>query len=688
MIRTLHLVDPNTGEQIGYVPADPEGTGENVEYEVNLPMPLLPGTTVEGYQVDQDGRRGESEFVVVDEEDFEDEIEEATSAEPPVIDPVTAGDTVFTGEYAPSGPVYIVDGDGEVVGFIPGDPSIEPSTRVPFEILISRNLNPGETLRAYTTDEFGNPSEEMTITVGTPAFNLGQVTVNPIDSNDTVITGTYDPPAPLYVVIDGEVIELIPADPSATPGSSVSFEVAVPGDTPLAPGSVVSFYQEDPYGRPSQPVYVRVDAADTDPEEPFEIAPPVINPITSEDTTITGTKRDDTDLVLVDPNTGQQIGHVPGDPAGTGENVDFEVELPEPLAPGTVVEGYEVDQDGRRGESSFVVVDEADFEDDIDEAIENPVPAPSVNPITGADQTITGTRDPSRPIYLVVDGQVVGYLPGDPTAEPGSSLPFEVPLQVPLTPGTVVDAYQVDEFGNPGEVTQVTVQVPAPGVYPITDEDEVIIFDRDPNYPVVVIVDGKEVVRVPAEPGGDRVIEIPIDPLPAGSEVEVRQEDDNGNPGESTTVTVEPAPNEDPGETPGEPEQDDDEPVEEGSDTIVVIVNPRDTTVVVVDGEIVAIIPGDPDADPNDRIRLEIELDEALREGQEVEIYQVTEDGVRGPSLTFTVPEEVEAGEEPIGERLPITATDVWSIGLTGLIAMITGIGAKLFGRKKEDDEE
>lgn len=281
-----------------------------------------------------------------------------------------------------------------------------------------------------------------------PPFNIPAPTVDPVHAEQTTITGTYDPSAPLYVVIDGEVIELIPADPSATPGSSVSFEVAVPGDTPLAPGSVVSFYQEDPYGRPSQPVYVQVDAADTDPEEPFEIAPPVINPITSEDTTITGTKRDDTDLVLVDPNTGQQIGYVPGDPAGTGENVDFEVELPEPLAPGTVVEGYEVDQDGRRGESSFVVVDEADFEDDIDEAIENPVPAPSVNPITGADQTITGTRDPSRPIYLVVDGQVVRYLPGDPTAEPGSSVPFEVPLQVPLTPGTVVDAYQVDEFGT------------------------------------------------------------------------------------------------------------------------------------------------------------------------------------------------------------------------------------------------
>lgn len=266
----------------------------------------------------------------------------------------------------------------------------------------------------------------------------------------------------------------------------------------------------------------------------------------------------------------------------------------------------------------------------------------------------------------------------------------------------------MDEFGNPGEVTQITVQVPAPGVDTIREGDEVIIVDRDPNYPVVVIVDGEEVVRVPAEPGGPSVIEIPIDPLPAGTEVIVRQEDDNGNPGVPTTVVVQPpaaGPEEDP-ETDPEEDPDDSadpsdssdsertpavpelaEPVEEGTDTIIVIVNPRDTTIVIVDGEIVAIIPGDPNADPNERVRLEIELDEPLREGSEVEIYQVTEDGVRGPSLLFTVPDRIEATEDTgEGERLPITATQVWTIGLAGLIALITGIGAKLFKKDEEKD--
>lgn len=687
----LIIVDNTTGEEIGYVPADPDGTGANVDFEVELPMPLQPGTVVEGYQVDEDGRRGESEFVIVEEEDFEDEMEEAELLPGPEVNPFTSSDTSITGTRVPNAPLYAVV-DGEVVGVLPPDSdSGDPSA---FEWDLGRNFPPGTVIEFYQIDNFGRPGSSTFVTVTAdeeepPVFDLPSPQVDPIDSEATTITGTRRGDSPLYIVVDGEIVGVIQPDPNAEPGESGTFEWTI--DTPLAPGTVVEFYQEDPYGRRGQSTFVTVDVADVDPETPFEVTPPVINPITSEDTTITGEKRDDTDLYLVDPNTGEVIGHVPPVESPVGENVEFEVDIPEPLAPGTTVEGYEVDQDGRRGESEFVVVDEGT--PDVDDQIENVVPPLSaiVDPITSEDTTIRGERDPSAPIYIVVDGEVVGYLPADPDAEPGTREPFEYELPVPLPPGTEIVFYPVDQFGQPGEETRVVVQVPAPGVNTIREDDEVITVERDPNYPVVVIVDGEEVARIPAEPGGSTIIEIPIDPLPAGTEVVVHQEDDNGNPSVPTTIEVQPATDVDPDPsedgTPDTPEID--SGAEEGSDTIVVIVNPRDTTVVIVDGEIVAIIPGDPNADPNERIRLEIELDEPLREGAEIEIYQISEDGVQGPSQHITVTDEVEEYEdESDGIRLPRTATEIWTVGLAGFITLLTGIGAKLFGRDKKDDED
>lgn len=194
---------------------------------------------------------------------------------------------------------------------------------------------------------------------------------------------------------------------------------------------------------------------DEDPieEEPVEVADPQIDPITDEDTTITGTAGDDR-LAIVLYVDGEELGRVEPEEF----NSPFSYELEEPLTAGSTLTAHHIDEEGNLSEGVQVVVEEATREEETDqeeeetEQDEDEVSAPEVDEEENEREVISGTvEDPELPVVIEINGEQI-------VTQPNPDGSFRVELDSPLPEGSTVTIYQLTEEGTPGEKTEYTVE--------------------------------------------------------------------------------------------------------------------------------------------------------------------------------------------------------------------------------------
>ncbi|MDH5042577.1 Ig-like domain-containing protein, partial [Enterococcus faecalis] len=138
----------------------------------------------------------------------------------------------------------------------------------------NEDLKGGETLPVTATDKDGNESEPAT-TVVTDTTAPSVPTINPVTSDDTQITGKAEPGSTVTVTFpDGTTA-------SGTTDADGNYVINIPSSEDLKGGEELPVTATDKDGNKSEPATTVV----TDTTAPTV---PSVNPVTSDDTQITG----------------------------------------------------------------------------------------------------------------------------------------------------------------------------------------------------------------------------------------------------------------------------------------------------------------------------------------------------------------------------------------------------------------
>ena len=435
--------EPNTDIEITL----PDGTvitgttDENGRFVVDLPagVELVEGDKIEVVAIDENGNTSAPTEVIVTD---------TVLPKAPVINEVNETDTVITGTGEPGATITVTLPDGtKLTGTV--DPDGTFTIDIPGEV----TLQAGDKITGVQTDENGNtsaPTEVIVVDTTAPSAP----TVNPVDNTDTVITGTGEPGATITITLPDGTKLTGTVDPDGT------FTIDIPNHITLNPGDELEVVQTDESGNRSNPVDIFV----TDNIAPLA---PVINPITSGDTTITGTGEPGATITITLPDGTTLTGTV--NPDGT-----FTIDIPAGtiLKSGDTVTGVQTDQGGNTSEPTVVTVSA------------KKITSPIVDPINPGDTIITGIGEPGATITVTFpDGTTVTTV-----VEPDGTFKVEIPTGTILNPGDIITIIQTDKDGNTSDPVNIVVgekeesapsPTPTPEVpLPVTGEKtlEVIII--------------------------------------------------------------------------------------------------------------------------------------------------------------------------------------------------------------------
>jgi hypothetical protein len=272
----------------------------------------------------------------------------------------------------------------------------------------------GTQLSVTATDFLGNTSQAKEVTVQDKTAPLAP-TVNAITETDTVVTGTTEANATVYVKVGLTTIGKGKADTTG------KYSVAVPVQKA---GTVVRVIVRDSGGNNSP--YTRVTVQD-------KTAPlaPKVNTITDKNTLVTGTAEANvTVYVKVGSST---IGKGKTDTSGK-----FSIAVPVQKA-GTIVRVLVRDSGGNNSPYTSVTV------------LDKTAPlAPKVNGITEKDTVVTGTAEANVTVYVKVGSTTIGKGKADTTGK------FSVAVPVQKA-GTQVRVIVRDSGGNNSPYTVILV---------------------------------------------------------------------------------------------------------------------------------------------------------------------------------------------------------------------------------------
>ncbi|WP_415783380.1 Ig-like domain-containing protein [Lederbergia lenta] len=444
---------------------------------------------------------------------------------------------------------------------------------------------------------------------------------------------------------------------------------------------------------------------------------PSVNDVYDGDTEITGTGESGS-TIQVEDEAGNELGS-----GVVAEDGNFTVELETPL-----VEGMELEvtqsQENENGETvesdpAYLTVQPSD-DNGADGGIT--LEAPSVNDVYDGDTEVTGTGESGATVQ--VEDEAGNELGTGVVAEDGN---FTVELETPLVEGMELEVTQSQEDEN-GETVEsdpayVTVQpsddngadggitLEAPSVNDVYDGDTEITGSGESGATVQVEDEaGNELGTGVVAEDGKFTVELET-PLVEGMKLEVTQsqEDENGETVESDPVYVTVQPSEDNGADDGftleAPFVND---VYDGDTAVTGKGEPR-STVHVKNKAGNELGSGLVDEDGN----FTVELGTPLVEGMELEVTQSqeNENGERVESAPTNVTvQQVDTGDGDAdgqpgtsgtpgnqgtngnvsgfgnsnSNTLPNTATGIWTVGATGLGALLAGLGARLFGRRRK----
>ncbi|HEM3504919.1 TPA: MucBP domain-containing protein [Streptococcus suis] len=350
----------------------------------------------------------------------------------------------------------------------------------------------------------GTVSEDgITITYRYKQQQASSPVINPVDTDDTTVTGTGTPGATVTVTFPGGSTTTVPVKTDGT------WKVSAPDD--LAKDDKITAVQTETGKKPSEPATVIVTEAPVKDTS----STPTINPVDTDDTTVTGTGTPGATVTVTFPDGSQTT--TPVKPDGTWSV---------PVAPDSLKEGDQVT--ATQTESGK-------------------------NPSAPTNTNVTAAPTPQADDFTPKGQDVPAKVGDTPKAEDGISNKGDLPSGTTYewkdkpdttTPGdkpaTVVVTYP---DGSKDEVP-VTVKVTEPAkedsvpptINPVNPGDTTIGGEGTPGGTVTVTLPDGNTVTVPVNPDGTWTA--PITPAKPGDTYTGIQTEPGKNPSDPTSVTA------------------------------------------------------------------------------------------------------------------------------------------------------
>ncbi|MCK1238706.1 Ig-like domain-containing protein [Streptococcus uberis] len=427
-------------------------------------------------------------------------VQDVTSADAPTVNPITSEDSVVTGKGVPGNTITVTFPNGTT-----GTTVVQPNGTWTVSVPVGIDLVGGEVLPVTSTDPSGNISSTTNVTVKDVTPPLAPP-VNPVTSNDNVITGTGVPGDTITVKFPDGTIGRGDVQPDGT------WTVSIPVGIDLVGGEVLPVTETDPSGNVSEATTVTV----TDTTAPDA---PTVNPITSEDSVVTGKGVPGNTITVTFPNgtTGTTVVQ----PNGTW-TVSVPVGID--LVGGEVLPVTSTDPAGNTSPTTNVTVKDV-----------TPPPAPPVNPLTSTDSVVTGTGVPGDTITVKFPNRVtvttIVQLDGTWTVT--------IPVSVDLIGGEVLPVIETDPSGNVSPATSVTVTdttAPVVDVNPVKLGDTEVTGTSEPGTTITVTLPNGTTVTTVTDHNGNWIV--PVSPLQPGETVTAVSTDSSGNTSQPSSETV------------------------------------------------------------------------------------------------------------------------------------------------------
>ncbi|MFP7492860.1 Ig-like domain-containing protein [Terribacillus saccharophilus] len=449
-----------------------------------------PGEEIAIVVIDPDGNVSNPVIVPVQNSDTD-------APDVPTVNPVSNDDTSLSGEAEPDATVVITLPDGSTVE-APVDADGNWQTDIPAQ-------EPGDDITVVVTDPAGNVSNPVIIPVDNSDTGAPDVpTVNPITDEDTTLSGEAEPDATVVITLpDGSTVD-------ASVDEDGNWQADIPAQEP---GEVITVVVTDPAGNISDPVIIPVENSDTDAPDV-----PTVNPVTDEDTTLSGEAEPNATVVITLPD-GSTVE------ASVGENGNWQADIPA-QEPGNDITVVVIDAAGNVSAPGIVSVADSDTEAPA---------APVVDPITDADTTLSGEAEPDATVVITLpDGSTVEA----PVDEDGN-WEADIPAQ---ESGEVITVVVTDPAGNIGSPVIVpvdnsdTLAPDIPVVDSVTDADTTLSGEAEPNATVVITLPDSSVIDAPVDEDGNWEADIPAQE--PGEQIIVVVRDSAGNISNPAVVPV------------------------------------------------------------------------------------------------------------------------------------------------------
>ncbi|MEW7870001.1 Ig-like domain-containing protein [Staphylococcus warneri] len=472
-------------------------TDANGNYVINIPAneDLKGGETLPVTATDKDGNESEPATTVVTD---------TTAPSVPTINPVTSDDTQITGKAEPGSTVTVTFPDGtKATGKTDADGNYV------INIPANEDLKGGETLPVTATDKDGNESQPST-TVVTDTTAPSVPTVNPVTSDDTQITGKAEPGSTVTVTFpDG-------TKATGTTDADGNYVIDIPANEDLKGGETLPVTSTDKDGNQSEPASTVV----TDTTAP---SVPTVNPVTSNDKTITGKAEPGSTVTVTFPDGSTSTGKADQD-----GNYVIDIPANEDLKGGETLPVTSTDKDGNTSEPATTVVTDTTAPE-----------APTVNPVTSDDTQITGKAEPNSTVTVTFpDGTTASG-----TTDADGNYVIDIPANEDLKGGETLPVTATDKDGNTSDKTTTvvtdTTAPTVPTINPVTSEDKTITGKAEPGSTVTVTFPDGTTATGKTDENGNYVIDIPAnEDLKGGETLPVTATDKDGNESQPTTTVV------------------------------------------------------------------------------------------------------------------------------------------------------
>ncbi|MCD8844663.1 Ig-like domain-containing protein [Staphylococcus gallinarum] len=486
---TIKMELPDGSELLGL--ADDQGN-----YIIDLPTnkKFNGGESVKITSIDRSGNKSDEKVI---------DVKDTTPPVEPTISEVTSESTQITGTSEPGSTVKVELPDGTELTAIADDQG-----NYTVDLPANNKFQGGESIKVTSTDTSGNKSNVSTVEVRdvTPP---NPPKVLPITSESAQISGLAEPNAKIKLTIAGG------NELTAVANDQGIYVIALPNGWILDGGEDVNVYAIDASGNVSLPTYIRVLDV-TAPEEP------IVNPITSESTQITGTTEPGATIKVELP-----YGTVLTGKADDQGDYTIIVDDANRFRGGEKVKITATDDAGNKSE--VIVIDVKDT---------TPPVVPTVNPFTSQDTLISGTAEPDSIVkVLLPDGTELTA-----TSNLQGNYLIDIPNNQKFQGGEKIKLTATDQSGNTSLVEIIDVEDKTPPTPPtigkLTSESMEISGTSEPGAKIIMVLPDDSELTAVADDQGNYTIDL-YDTIFAGNEtLRVTATDIAGNKSEATIIQV------------------------------------------------------------------------------------------------------------------------------------------------------